>query len=155
MLDRQDEIFRAMADPSRRRILAALCRAPQEAGELAQLVGLAPNAASFHLRALKAADLVSAQRHGRFLRYSIEPKSVQAWLAHVAHLFPAELLETVTITASASATRPTAGKPRPTPTRPPSGARTEPPVPIDAPIAEETTPASGVDGAGQLPTELL
>ena len=90
-----DEIFKAMADGSRRRILAALCREPREAGELARLVGLAPNAVSFHLKALNAADLVSERRDGRFLRYSVAPESVRSWRSHVDDLFPAMLLETV------------------------------------------------------------
>jgi DNA-binding transcriptional ArsR family regulator len=89
-----DEIFKAMADGSRRRILAALCREPREAGELARLVGLAPNAVSFHLKALKSADLVSVRRDGRFLRYSVAPESVRSWRSHVDDLFPAMLLET-------------------------------------------------------------
>jgi DNA-binding transcriptional ArsR family regulator len=86
-MNTQDEIFKAMADPSRREILAALCRESREAGELARLVGLAPNAASFHLRALKSAELVNVRREGRFLRYSIAPGSLQAWREQVDRMF--------------------------------------------------------------------
>lgn len=92
MTAHQDEIFKAMADPHRRQILGELCRQSHEAGELARMVGLAPNAVSFHLRALKAADLVRVRRQGRFLRYSLEPASVMSWRGQVDRLFPADLL---------------------------------------------------------------
>lgn len=85
---RHDEAFKAMADPNRRQILTALCHEPHEAGELARLVGLAPNALSFHLRALKSADLVTVQRHGRALRYSVDRSGLSDWLQHVGSLFP-------------------------------------------------------------------
>jgi DNA-binding transcriptional ArsR family regulator len=92
MAAHQDEVFKAMADPHRRHILGELCRQSREAGELARMVGLAPNAVSFHLRALKAADLVSVRREGRFLRYSLEPASVLTWRDHVDRLFPSDLV---------------------------------------------------------------
>jgi DNA-binding transcriptional ArsR family regulator len=89
-MNTHDEIFKAMADSSRRRILAALCQESREAGELARMVGLAPNAVSFHLRALKSAELVNVQREGRFLRYSIDPQGLQAWREQVDRLFSFE-----------------------------------------------------------------
>ena len=87
-MNTHDETFKAMADATRRQILAALCQQSREAGELARLVGLAPNAVSFHLRALKSAELVNVRREGRYLRYSIEPGTVQAWREQVERLFP-------------------------------------------------------------------
>jgi len=87
-----DETFKAMADSTRRQILAALCQQSREAGELARLVGLAPNAVSFHLRALKSAELVNVQRDGRHLRYSIEPGTMQAWREQLDAMFPADQL---------------------------------------------------------------
>jgi len=84
----QDEIFKAMADPNRRRILGELCRQSREAGELARMVGLAPNALSFHLRALKSADLVSVRREGRYLRYSLEADRLESWRRQIDQLFP-------------------------------------------------------------------
>ena len=89
-MNTHDEIFKAMADSSRRQILAALCQESREAGELARMVGMAPNALSFHLRALKSAELVNVRREGRFLRYSIEPRSLQAWREQVDRLFAFE-----------------------------------------------------------------
>lgn len=105
MAGQQDEIFKAMADPHRRQILGELCRQSREAGELARMVGLAPNALSFHLRALKAADLVNVRREGRFLRYSLEPSSVLGWRSQVDRLFPSALLSGSAVESSFALTK--------------------------------------------------
>ncbi|AJR05829.1 ArsR family transcriptional regulator [Photobacterium gaetbulicola] len=39
------------------------------AGEMAKEMGIAPNALSFHLKAMLHAGLVSVEQQGRFLRY--------------------------------------------------------------------------------------
>lgn len=88
MSDVQDNIFRALADTHRRQILAALCRAPMIAGDLARLVGQAPNAVSFHLKWLKEAGLVSLTRQGRFLCYQANAETLAAWKNHVLQTFP-------------------------------------------------------------------
>ncbi len=82
-----DEVFRAMADGHRRRIVAVLCSGPRRAGELARAVGLAPNAVSFHLRWLKTAGLVVVRRDGRSLWYSVVGSVLKGWLAAVRGQF--------------------------------------------------------------------
>ncbi len=82
-----DACYKALADGHRRRILAALCRRAIRAGDLARLVGLAPNTLSFHLRSLLAAGLVTATRQGRFLWYEAAEDAVGRWLADVAAQF--------------------------------------------------------------------
>jgi DNA-binding transcriptional ArsR family regulator len=54
------------------------------------LVDLAPNAVSFHLRILRSAGLLAAQRNGRSLEYRVEPRNLSAWLGEVRRLFPDE-----------------------------------------------------------------
>lgn len=87
MSQRHDAIYRAMADEHRRTILMALCRESLVAGELAQLVGLAPNALSFHLKWLKTVGLVSVNREGRFLRYRANPDLLTEWARHILSTF--------------------------------------------------------------------
>ena len=56
--ERIDDVFAALADPHRRRVVEVLRAGPRPAGELAKAVGLAPPAMSRHLRTLRRAGLV-------------------------------------------------------------------------------------------------
>ena len=87
MPQRFDEIYKALADTHRRRILSAVCREPIVAGELARLVQLAPNAVSFHLKWLRSAGLVTVRRQGKYLHYAADPAGVGALQRHVHELF--------------------------------------------------------------------
>jgi len=83
-----DDVFKAMADDHRRRILATVSRGPRRAGDLGRIVGLSPNALSFHLRLLRQAGLVTRRREGRSLVYAASRPAIQDWLNHVRQMWP-------------------------------------------------------------------
>ena len=63
--------FRALADPTRRRILELLARRDLTAGEIAEEFPIAFASVSRHLSLLKEAGLVDAEREGQYIRYRL------------------------------------------------------------------------------------
>jgi ArsR family transcriptional regulator len=68
---KQQEAFRALADPSRRRILKLLQKRSMTAGELAEAFDFSAPSLSHHFSVLKAADLVRTERRGQNIVYSL------------------------------------------------------------------------------------
>ena len=68
---RTQEIFKAIDDPSRRKILKLLQRGSKTAGELAEAFEITKGSLSHHFNVLKAADLVRCERRGQQIVYSL------------------------------------------------------------------------------------
>ena len=69
-MDDQDAVFRALADPTRRRLLDMLFeRDGQSLGELEQDVDMTRFGVMKHLRVLEEAGLVVARKDGRLTRH--------------------------------------------------------------------------------------
>jgi len=66
-----DSLFRALADPTRRRILELLSGGDRTAGDIAEQFPIAFASVSHHLGVLKAAGLVATEREGQFIRYRL------------------------------------------------------------------------------------
>jgi DNA-binding transcriptional ArsR family regulator len=80
-----DEVFKALADPTRRAIFERLARdGAQTVRALTDLAGVSQPAVSKHLRILKKARLVDDRREGRETHYSAQPLAlapVRDWMS--------------------------------------------------------------------------
>lgn len=70
------KLHRGLADPSRLAILRELRRGPLTAGQISDLVGLAPPRASNHLRCLLECGLVALEPRGRYNIYRLADPAV-------------------------------------------------------------------------------
>lgn len=75
----------ALADPTRRAILARLVQGEATVGELAEPFDISLPAVSRHLKVLQAAGLISQGREAQRRPCRLEPEALRAvdgWLAH-------------------------------------------------------------------------
>jgi DNA-binding transcriptional ArsR family regulator len=78
-----DRTFAALADPTRRAILARLAEGETTVGNLAKPFAISLPAISRHLRVLEEASLISRHRQGQHRRCRLRPQplaSASAWL---------------------------------------------------------------------------
>jgi DNA-binding transcriptional ArsR family regulator len=82
--DRLDEVFRVLADPTRRAVLRRLGQGPASVGELAEPFGMALTSFLKHIRALEASGCIRTVKRGRVRECVLEPGAlaeVEGWLA--------------------------------------------------------------------------
>ncbi len=78
-----NEVFKALADPTRREILRLLGRGEQSAGQLAERFDMTKPSMSHHFTVLKQADLIQSRREGQQIFYSLNTtviEDVVTWL---------------------------------------------------------------------------
>jgi DNA-binding transcriptional ArsR family regulator len=92
-----DEVFVALADPTRRRLLDVLAaRGEASATSLAVDLPVSRQAVVKHLAVLDRAGLVRGVRRGREVRYAVRPDRLDAtarWLAGLAAEWDARLAD--------------------------------------------------------------
>lgn len=64
-------MFKALADPTRRKILELLKERDLTAGEISEYFNMTKPSISNHLKILKQADLVQDEKRGQFVIYSL------------------------------------------------------------------------------------
>ncbi|WP_247235672.1 autorepressor SdpR family transcription factor [Telluribacter sp. SYSU D00476] len=64
-------VFKALNDPTRRKILEMLREKDMTAGEIADAFNISKPSISHHLDLLRQADLVVSVKEGQFINYSI------------------------------------------------------------------------------------
>jgi DNA-binding transcriptional ArsR family regulator len=78
-----ENAFRAIADPTRRRLIELLRKGDKSPADLAGAIGVTRPTMAYHLGILRTAGVVSQRREGRRLLYALNEASlrpVAAWL---------------------------------------------------------------------------
>jgi DNA-binding transcriptional ArsR family regulator len=90
----ESEIFKALADPTRRAIFEKLAIGSMNASALRDGMDISQPAMSQHLAVLRNARLVREERRGRFVNYEVDPDGlalIAGWLAKYRAYWPARI----------------------------------------------------------------
>ncbi|HEV7960608.1 MAG TPA: metalloregulator ArsR/SmtB family transcription factor [Rhizomicrobium sp.] len=93
-MDRLSTTFQALADPTRRAILARLALGDASVNDLVKPFDISQPAISKHLKVLERAGLISRSRDAQYRPCRLEPqtlKSVDEWLGEYRRLWEARL----------------------------------------------------------------
>jgi DNA-binding transcriptional ArsR family regulator len=71
-----NQTFAALADPTRRAIVARLAKGDATVGELAGPFNISPPAISRHLKVLEEASLITNERQGKHRRCRLRPEAL-------------------------------------------------------------------------------
>ncbi|WP_298821215.1 metalloregulator ArsR/SmtB family transcription factor [uncultured Roseibium sp.] len=87
----ENDIFKALADPTRRAIFEKLATGSMNASSLRDGMKISQPAMSQHLAVLHQAKLVRQERKGRFVNYEVDPDGlalIANWLAKYRAYWP-------------------------------------------------------------------
>ncbi len=87
---RAQQLFKALSDPNRRKILKLLKRRSMSAGELAAAFPITMGSLSHHYNVLKGADLVRCERRGQQMVYSLNTSVFEDAATLILELFRLE-----------------------------------------------------------------
>jgi DNA-binding transcriptional ArsR family regulator len=76
-----NEAFKALADPTRREILALLRKGERTAGDLAERFDMTKPSMSHHFSVLKEANLITSRREGQQIWYALNTSVVEDLMA--------------------------------------------------------------------------
>jgi DNA-binding transcriptional ArsR family regulator len=82
-----NDVFKALSDPTRRRVLKLLNERPMTAGELADEFDLSRPTMSGHFAVLRAADLIYGEKSGTTITYRLKLSVLQEALLAFAGTF--------------------------------------------------------------------
>lgn len=88
--DTLSQTFAALADPTRRAILARLASGPATVNEIAEPFDISLPAVSRHLKVLEAAGLIARGREAQWRPCTLQPaplKQLDGWLAKYRHFW--------------------------------------------------------------------
>lgn len=84
-------VFKALSDPTRRRVLELLKQGPKSAGELADEFDVSKPTMSAHFAVLREANLVASEKHGKTVMYQLQMSVLEDALLGFAQIFGWEL----------------------------------------------------------------
>ena len=79
--------FKALSDKTRREILKLLNNRDMSAGDIAEHFDMSKPSISKHLDILREAELVSSEKKGQFIIYSINTSVIQEVLGNFLEIF--------------------------------------------------------------------
>lgn len=85
-----NKVFKALADPNRRRVLELLRERDLNAGEIAAHFSISKPTLSKHLQILQAADLIMGSRSGTFITYTLNVSVLEEALLEFMSYFKFE-----------------------------------------------------------------
>jgi DNA-binding transcriptional ArsR family regulator len=94
MTDRLDAVFAALADPTRRAILAMLLEDDMAVTDVAEPFSMSLAAISKHLTVLSDAGLISREKRGRVIWCKLEPEAMReasVWMRGFGQVDPLDL----------------------------------------------------------------
>jgi DNA-binding transcriptional ArsR family regulator len=93
-LDSMSDVFRAIADPTRREILDSLAGKEVSVSEIAKAFSMSLPAVSQHLKVLQDAQLIAGHREGRHIFYRLTPaplRTIARWINPYERFWQARL----------------------------------------------------------------
>jgi DNA-binding transcriptional ArsR family regulator len=85
-----NKVFKALSDPTRRRVLELLRQGPMTAGELAEAFPVSKSTMSAHFTVLREADLIEAEKTGTTITYRLKMSVLEDALLSFAQAFGLE-----------------------------------------------------------------
>ena len=107
-----NKVFKALSDPTRRRVLQLLRQRPMSAGELSDQFPVSKPTMSAHFTVLQEAGLIDADRSGRTITYRLVMSVLEEALLGFAHTlgWGLESKRTTRVTHNKVAKRPVKGE---------------------------------------------
>jgi DNA-binding transcriptional ArsR family regulator len=82
-----NEAYKALSDPTRRRILQLLRRSDMTAGEIGEYFKISAPALSRHFSILKAANLITSEKQANFIAYQLNVSVLEDALLELMSYF--------------------------------------------------------------------
>jgi DNA-binding transcriptional ArsR family regulator len=82
-----NKVFKALADPTRRRVLELLRQRPMTAGEISDQFAVSKPTMSAHFTVLREADLIDASKQGVTITYRLKLSVLEDALLGFAQVF--------------------------------------------------------------------